>query len=235
VFYQGFHSYFKEEYVVNQIESLPFESLKFHYIFHLDFNGILTVLADTDIPWIPNMPVTAISKRISKLTMERIKTNISVYLATEKDNKRKSSTILQIEENIFTCENQLATNEVALKPDKVEKLREICTHYLLWLHNHYHNRADQDLETRIKDLQARLFEIFMKQKKEQFRYERIKLEQCIEQCKKRLPTTRKVSEPQRKVLTDLCKKHTEWLKNDPDDVAACSIRRKNLQCRIRKY
>jgi hypothetical protein len=67
-----------------------------------------------------------------------MKTDIAVYLAMGKDNKIKRAVRLQLEDYIFICEELLSTNEEAdLQPDKVENMREKCTHYLLWLHNHY--------------------------------------------------------------------------------------------------
>jgi molecular chaperone DnaK (HSP70) len=177
VVYHGLYSYFKEEYVVNQIESLPFESIKFHFNFELDLNGILTVAADVISPSIPQKLTTiAISKRISKLDMERFKRNILVYL--EKEKKIKTADRLKLKKFIPICDYLLSTYEGAdLEPDKVEEMIESCTHYLLWLQKHYH-------------LKARLFAIFTKQRKQQFQEARINLEKCLLNCDERLQTTR---------------------------------------------
>jgi molecular chaperone DnaK (HSP70) len=138
LFYQGFHSYFKEEFVVNQIESFPFKTIKFHYIFKLDLDGVLTVTADDISPSIPDkLTIIAISKRVSKLNMESIKKDISVYLAMDKANKLKKAALLRIEEYILTCEKQLSINEAELKPDQVEKMIGYCATDLQWLHSHY--------------------------------------------------------------------------------------------------
>jgi hypothetical protein len=130
--------------------------------------------------------------------------------------------------------NWLPTKGADLEPDKVEEMIESCTHYLLWLQKHY--RADEGfLETRLKDLKARLIAIFTKQRKQKFQEARINLEKCLLNCDERLPTTRKLSEHRRKVLTELCEQHKEWLKTDPNDVTACVYRLKNLEGRISRY